>query len=302
MRLPLVVGHRGASGHRPEHTPAAYALAARTGADGFEPDLVPTRDGVLVARHESELSGTTDVAGHPALAHRHTTKVVDGVEQAGWFSEDLTLAELRTLRARERLPELRGANTAWDGRFPIPTLQEVLELARTLTVELGRPIAVHAEMKHPARFRSLGLALEEPLAAVLRQSGLAGRGAPVWVQSFEPDGLRRLRALVDVRLVQLLAPGTGVVPTAAAAWADAVGPAKELLSAQWVDEAHRAGLQVHAWTFRAENAFLPPEWRSSPDPAAHGDLRGELAQAFALGVDAVLCDQPEVAVALLGPR
>ena len=240
MTRPLVIGHRGASGYRPEHTLEAYALAARLGADLIEPDLVPTADGVLVARHESELSETTDVAAHPELADRRTRKAHDGVAQTGWFTEDLTLAELRTLRARERLPQLRAANTAWDGRLAIPTFAEVVALAGALTRELGRPVGVYPETKHPARFRALGLPLEELLVEELHAARPEALGVPVWVQSFAADGLRRLRALLDAPLVQLLAPGDPYDLRAIAGYAHAVGPAKELLVPRTPEEG-RAG-------------------------------------------------------------
>lgn len=202
MSEPIVIGHRGASGYRPEHTLASYELAARMGADYLEPDVVATADGVLVCRHENEISGTTDVGSRPELADRRATKVVDGQQMTGWFVEDLTLAELRTLRAVERLPGLRPGNTAYDGQFGVPTLAEVLALRARLAEELGRPIGVYVETKHPTYFAGLGLALEEPLVADLVAAGLdrAGTEGPesggfplVYLQSFEWGNLRRLR-------------------------------------------------------------------------------------------------------------
>jgi glycerophosphoryl diester phosphodiesterase len=315
MSQPLVIGHRGAPGYRPEHTLASYELAVAQGADYIEPDLVITGDGVLVARHEPEISTTTDVADHPEFADRRTTKRLDGVPTTGWFTEDFTLAELKTLRARERIPDIRPRNTAYDGRFDIPTFQEVLDLRERLGV------GIYPETKHPTYFRRLGLPLEEPLVAALRGNALDHRGAPVFLQSFEVDSLRRLRAAVDVPLVQLYgalkappydleaagAPRTyeELATPEGLAWvaghADAVGPPKGYILSRdgdgrptsFVADAHRAGLLVHAWTFRAENAFLPLELRSSDDRAAYGDLAAEVHRFVDLGVDGVFTDNPD---------
>ena len=196
----LVIGHRGASGYRPEHTLASYELAARIGADYIEPDLVSTKDRVLVARHENEIGGTTDVAQHPEFAGRRTTKVVDGVPITGWFTKDFTLAELKTLRAVERLPVVRQENTLYDGLFEVPTLHEVLDLRAQLSRELHREIGVYPETKHPTYFRSIGLPLEDGLVSVLRRYGLDTARASVFVQSFEFGNLRLLRHQLRVRL------------------------------------------------------------------------------------------------------
>jgi glycerophosphoryl diester phosphodiesterase len=320
---PLVIGHRGASGYRPEHTLASYRLAAEQGADYVEPDLVSTKDGVLVARHENEIGGTTDVAQHPEFADRQTTKVIDGVSVTGWFTEDFTLAELKTLRARERLPQIRPQNTAYDGQFEIPTFQEVLDLRKRLSGELGRPIGVYPETKHPTYFRSIGLPLEGALVRALTRNGLNHPGAPVFVQSFETGNLRRLRDELRVPLVQLLdAPSKkpvgddrtyGELATPAglasiAEYADGVGPSKDYIvprnadgssaaPTSFVDDAHAAGLVVHPYTFRRENTFLPLELRSSADPAGIGDLEAELRQFIALGVDGFFTDNPDIGVA-----
>jgi glycerophosphoryl diester phosphodiesterase len=273
---PIVIAHRGASAHRPEHTVAAYVLAIEHGADVIEPDLVITRDGVLVARNGNELSETTDVAAHPELRDRRTTKRIDGEERTGWFSEDLTLGELRTLRARERRPEVRPESAAHDGREPVPTFAEVVALA----ARAGVP--VYPETKHPAYFRALGLALEEPLAADLR-----GTGVPAYLQSFDPDSLRRLAALLpDEIRIQLAGSRAGprdLSPSglrAIAAYAHGLGPARELVDARLVRDAHAAGLLVHPWAYRPE------------EDGAEAALR----EAFALGVDGVFADDPAQAV------
>jgi glycerophosphoryl diester phosphodiesterase len=280
----VVIAHRGASAHRPEHTLAAYELAIELGADFIEPDVVSTADGVLVARHENEISGTTDIAQRPELADRRTVKEVDGRRKEGWFTEDLTLAELRTLRARERLPELRG--TAFDGRFGIPTLEEVIALAARAGV------GVYPETKHPSYFAGLGLALEEPLLAALE-----GFGGPVFIQSFEAGNLRALRARTRHPLVRLT---VGAPPDVAeiASYAHAIGPHKDQViprrddgrlgePTSLVDDAHGAGLLVHPWTFRPEPQFLP----------AGLDGDAELDRFLALGVDGVFADDPGAAVA-----
>jgi len=324
---PLVIGHRGASGYRPEHTLASYELAIQLGADYIEPDLVSTRDGHLVARHENEISATTDVAAHPEFADRHTTKVIDGESLTGWFTEDFTLAELQTLRARERIPQLRPQNTTYDGRYPIPTFQEVIHLANRLSRETGRRIGIYPETKHPTYFQSIGLALEPPLVRCLTMGGLNRPGAKVFVQSFETANLRALNTQLRVPLIQLIAgsvapydlTATGDPRTYAdlitpaglaeiAQYADGIGPDKNrivprndagflLEPTTLVDDAHQAGLLVHPYTFRNENTFLPADFRSSPDPAAHGDAAAEYALFFDLGVDGLFSDHPDTAVA-----
>jgi glycerophosphoryl diester phosphodiesterase len=328
---PLVIGHRGASGYRPEHTLASYELAARQGADYIEPDLVITRDGVLVARHEPEISTTTDVADHPEFADRRTTKLLDGVPTTGWFTEDFTLAELKTLRAKERIPDIRPQNTEYDGQFEIPTLQEVLDLRKRLSRELHREIGVYPETKHPTYFRTLGLPLEERLVRTLRGNGLNHRRAPVFVQSFEVSNLRALEHELKVPLVQLYGAKTArpydfvvsgdprtyadLAAPAGLRWvsryADGAGPSKDYIVPRdaagrslppttFVSDAHRTRLLVHPYTFRAENTFLPLELRSSADPAAYGDFAAEVRQFFGLGVDGLFTDNPDKAVAARG--
>jgi glycerophosphoryl diester phosphodiesterase len=319
---PLIIAHRGASGYRPEHTLESYRLAIRLGADYIEPDLVSTRDGVLVARHESNISGTTDVAAHPSFADRRRTKTIDGATVTGWFTEDFTLSELRTLRATERLPGVRPQNTIFDGRFEIPTFTEILELARAESARLGRSIGVYPETKHPSYFASIGLALEEPLVAALRRHGLESTAAPVLIQSFEVENLRKLSRLTGVRLIQLMesagAPVDGS-PTYAelatpaglasiAEYAYGIGADKDLLvpraadeslldPAPVIDDAHAAGLAVHAWTFRAENRFLPADYRIGTDPNARGDIFSEYELFLRLGVDGLFTDYPDTLVA-----
>jgi glycerophosphoryl diester phosphodiesterase len=328
---PLVIAHRGASGYRPEHTLAAYELGARLGADYVEPDLVRTKDGVLVARHENEISGTTDVASHPEFAARRTTKVIDGVSLTGWFTEDFTLAELKTLRAVERIPALRPRNTRYNGFYEVPTFQEVIDLTKRLSKELGRPIGIYPETKHPSYFREIGLPLEEPLVRTLKRNGLNSRRAEVFVQSFEVGNLRMLDRELRVPLVQLLGapaqrPWDFVVSDdprtyadmatpeglrEIANYADGVGPSKDYIvprdaagnslpPTSFVRDAHRAGLLVHPYTFRNENNFLPLELRSSSDPAAYGNAAAEYEQFFGLGVDGLFSDNADTAVRARG--
>ena len=320
---PLVIGHRGASGYRPEHTLAAYRLAAEQGADFIEPDLVNTKDGVLVARHENEISGTTDVASRPEFADRKTTKVIDGVTLTGWFTEDFTLRELKTLRAIERIPALRPQNVPFNGQFEVPTLQEILDLRKRLSKELRRTIGVYPETKHPTYFQAIGKPLEWPLVQTLTRNGLNTKKAPVFVQSFETGNLKALDHVLRVPLVQLLSGKTAKIPgdtktygelatpaglRAVAKYADGIGPSKDYIVPRlpggasgvpttFVDDAHTAGLVVHPYTFRRENSFLPLELRSSADPAGVGDLKTEIRQFLDLGVDGVFTDNPDVGVA-----
>ena len=300
---PIVIAHRGCSGERPEHTLAAYARAIDQGADVIEPDLVPTRDGILVARHENEIGGTTDVAGRADFAARRTTKTIDGQAVTGWFVEDFTLAELKTLRARERLPELRPANTAFDGRFEIPTLAEIIALAK------ARGVGIYPETKHPTYFAGIGLGTDAPLVAELHAAGWSGPDDPVFIQSFEVDNLKRIAGLTRLRLIQLMdghgGPADGAVPSyammatpdglrAVAAYAYGIGPNKaQLGQGELVRDAHAAGLRVHPWTFRAENPFLAAPFQRD---GAQGDLAGEIAAALRLGIDGFFTDHPLIGV------
>lgn len=335
--VPIIIGHRGASGYVPEHTLASYFLAIQQGADFIEPDLVSTRDRVLVARHENEIGGTTDVAAHPEFADRRTTKTIDGVSVEGWFAEDFTLVELKALRARERIAELRPANARFDGQFEIPTLDEILDLvqgadvvrahsARARHEPAPRRIGVYPETKHPSYFSRIGLGLEEPLLETLERHGYTGRDAPLFIQSFETANLRRLRSMTQLPLVQLVAAAGAPFDWVAAAdprnyagmvsrrglaqvadYADAIGVEKSLVIPRTgqgalgsptglVDDAHAAGLLVHAWTFRAENHFLPVPLQSGTDPAALGDLAAELECYLRAGLDGIFIDQPALGV------
>jgi glycerophosphoryl diester phosphodiesterase len=323
----LVIGHRGASGYRPEHTLASYELAARMGADYLEPDLVITKDAVLVCRHEPEISGTTDVAQRPEFAGRRTTKVLDGLPVTGWFTEDFTLAELKTLRAIERLPAERQENTMYDGRYTVPTFTEVLELRRRLSLELDRPLGVYPETKHPTYFHQAGLPLEPPLVRALRRYGLNNPDAPVFVQSFETTNLRWLRRLgLRTAAVQLINSSGAPYDLVAAGdprtyadlatpegladiarYAQGVGPAKVLVipvaadgtlaaPTSLVDDAHQAGLLVHPWTFRAENPFLPPALRRGAGVSDYGRGIDEQIAYLEAGIDGLFTDQPDVGI------
>ncbi len=314
---PLIIAHRGASGERPEHTRAAYERAVEQGADFIEPDLVMSKDGHLVVRHENEIGGTTTVADHPEYADRRRSQVIDGQTVEGWFTEDFTLLELRGLRARERLPELRPANTAFDDQR-ILTFQDVIDIARDASVLSGRNVGVAPELKHPTHFAGLGLDMEAAFLKVLRANGLTGADAPVIVQCFEVGPLQRLRAIVDTPLLQLMSVSGGPVDrpdltyaamatpeglAEVATHADYIGVETGLVLPRDADgrttaptalvaDAHAAGLKVVVWTLRAENVFLPLERRVGDEPGDGGDMAG-YAKTFAdLGVDALFSDFP----------
>ncbi len=324
-RPALVIAHRGASALRPEHTLAAYAKAIEDGADLIEPDLVSTRDGVLVARHENEISGTTDIAQRPEFASRRTTKTIDGERTTGWFTEDFTLAELKTLRARERLPELRS--TAFDGQYAIATLDEIIALAAEASTKQDRLIGLAPEIKHPTYFATLGLAMEAKLLAALRAHPHT-RVAPVVIQSFETANLRELRRSIardsNISLLQLLggkrerphdtvvagealkglALTYGAMTTAEgladiATYADAIGPAyRDLDAAQGhsplIENAHAAGLRVIVYTFRPENYFLGGEYQGDGDANVRHDAGSvhQIRAHLALGIDGFFTDDP----------
>ena len=334
---PTVIAHRGASALRPEHTLAAYQKAIDDGADIIEPDLVITKDGVLVARHENAITvlnadgtvkeATTDVADHPEFAARKTTKTIDGKAITGWFTEDFTLAELKTLRARERIPAQRPANVAYNGQFEVPTLQEVIDLAKARSAKMGRTIGIYPETKHPTYFQSIGLPLEAPLLATLEKNGWNHKDAPVFVQSFEVSNLQALRQRSSVRLVQLVGASgrpydfvaQGAANTRAyadlitpeglqevARYANAIGPFKTLVvpvkdgvpgtPTSLVERAHAAGLAVHIWTLRPENAFLPLGLKTAPvtDGLVRGDSMAEITAYLRAGIDGFFTDDSAV--------
>ncbi|WP_411291543.1 glycerophosphodiester phosphodiesterase [Sphingorhabdus sp.] len=319
----LVIAHRGASGERPEHTLGSYKLAIEQGADYIEPDLVLTKDGVLVARHENEISETTDVADKAKFADRKTTKTIDGQKMTGWFTEDFTLAELKTLRAKERLPQLRKANMAYDGQFEVPTFDEILALAKAESAATGRTIGVYPETKHPSYFTAIGLPHEGPLLAMLTKYGHVDKSAPVFIQSFEVENLRVLRGKTKLRLIQLMdekgspadqsdltypAMATAEGLKTVATYADGIGPNKALVIPRTlmgnlgepttlVADAHSLGLAVHPWTFRRENYFLPLAQKSGIDPRGIGDVKAEMKAFLATGIDGIFSDNVAEAVA-----
>jgi len=297
MSTIVVIAHRGASGERPEHTLESYGLAIEEGADYIEPDLVMTRDGVLIARHENEIGGTTDVAQHPEFADRRRTQIIDGETMTGWFTEDFTLAEIKTLRARERLPELRPQNRAFDGRFTVPTFDEIMQLANEANRQRGSraKIGVYPETKHPAHFAGIGLPLEAALLQTLERHGYSSVGSPVFIQSFDPRNLRQLRAMTRLPLVQLLEYELGDMHRIAE-YADAIGIAKSLASAAAVEQAHALKLKVHVWTFRAENEFLPDDLKAGKAAAAHGNLAAEIERYLRRGMDGFFTDFPAIGV------
>ncbi|MER7499320.1 glycerophosphodiester phosphodiesterase [Nonomuraea pusilla] len=324
---PVVIGHRGASAHRPEHTLLSYEAAIALGADYIEPDLVSTKDHVLVARHENEISGTTDVALHPEFADRRTTKTVDGRPVTGWFTEDFTLAELKSLRAKERVPDLRPGNTAFDGLAEIPTFEEVVRLA----VEHG--VGVYPETKHPTYFDAIGLSLEEPLLDILNRYKVR----KAYIQSFETANLRELHGRTRLPLIQLVTAGGAPYDWVAggdtrtyddmmkpdglrevAGYADGIGvdtrrvvpvdaQGRTQAPTSLVEDAHRARLAVHVWTVRNENSQLPADYRLG-DPAspvhgrAMGNVAGWLSRLLDLGIDGAFCDDPGLGRAVVASR
>lgn len=330
---PLVIAHRGASGYVPEHTLGAYALAATMGSDYLEPDVVMTKDGHIIARHDNELGLTTAVADHPEFASRYRTQFVDGREVSGWFTEDFTLAEIKTLSAIERIPAIRPGNARMDTALDVPTMQEIIDLTKGLEISLHRPIGIYPEIKHGTHFQRLGLAMEQPLVNLLHDNGYRGPQAPIYIQSFEVSNLKELRNMTDLRLIQLLAGMPGLQPVdqsqlgtsltygemataeglrEIATYAYAVGPEKSYIIPRnadnrlgevttFVQDAHAAGLKVHPYTFRSENVFLPAEFQTNDDsPAAIGNADGELKAFLGTGIDGFFTDQPDDLVRVRG--
>lgn len=325
---PLVIAHRGASGYVPEHTLGAYALAVTMSSDYIEPDVVMTRDGHIIARHDNELGLTTNVAEHPEFASRYRTQSVDGREISGWFTEDFTLAEIKTLRSIERIPNIRPGNKRMDGAFDVPTMQEIIDLAKGLEVSYNRRIGIYPEIKHGSHFQRLGLAMEQPLVDILHSNGYLGPEAPIYLQSFEVSNLRELKNITDLRLIQLFGnPSSQPFDQAVlgstltyrematpeglreiATYAYAVGPDKSYIiprdennrlgePTNFVQDAHAVGLKVHPYTFRAENSFLPAEFMSDdPSPDAIGNFSGEVSAFYATGIDGMFSDQPDISV------
>ncbi|GLQ99408.1 glycerophosphoryl diester phosphodiesterase [Dyella mobilis] len=338
----LVIGHRGACALRPEHTLASYGKAIADGADFIEPDLVMTRDGAMVARHENEIGGTTDVADHAEFAERKTTKTIDGESVTGWFTEDFTLAELKTLRARERLPQLRS--TRYDGEFQIPTLEEIIDFVAAESAVVDRAVGIIPEIKHGTYFQRLGLPMEDKLLAALAAHGHT-RSAPVEIQSFEIANLKYLHARLggaqarsehpNIRLLQLIGePGEQPYDVAAAggrlnyadmttpaglrdiaAYADAIGPSSRAIiplladgslgqPTALVQDAHAAGLELHPYTFRPENQFLAKNFWQGSDPKIF-NRAGSVAEIRAYlraGIDAFFTDDPAIGREALDSR
>ena len=323
---PLIVGHRGASGERPESTLLAFRQAIAEGADVIEPDLVLTKDGHLVVRHENDISQTTDVASRPEFAARKATKVIDGQKITGWFTEDFTLAEIKTIRCRERLPQLRPDSAKFDGQEQIATYQQVIDLAKAESARLKRTIGTYPEMKHPTYFAGIGLPVEQRLADILKTNGLDRADSPVFVQCFEVAPLKTFKTLSNAPRIQLVSRGDGPADDtrvryadmisasglkAMATYATGVGPEWPMViptapdgglgpATSLVADAHAAGLAVHPWTVRAENTFLPPKLRRGPDPAAHGDVAAVYKALYAAGIDGLFSDFPGLAAKARG--
>jgi glycerophosphoryl diester phosphodiesterase len=314
----LVIAHRGASGERPEHTLAAYERAIDQGADYIEPDLVVTKDLVLVARHETELSDTTDVATREEFADRKRTKNVEGRQVTGWFAEDLTLAEIRTLRVKERLPAIRRANTRFDGLYQVPTFEEIVALVRAKEAETGRPVGLYPELKHPTMLlEQAGIDSVDLLATALRKAGLADADDRVFVQVFEVAPLQRLNRLIEAPLILLISSEGGPYDEKGLRWSDMMTPSGLAEVARYADgigpfmghvlrpdgtptrlvaDAHAAGLKVHPWTLRKENSFLPPALQNPGGPGATGKVTEFVGLLKRAGVDGVFTDDPGLVV------
>ena len=328
---PIVIGHRGASGYRPEHTRGAYELAVALGADAVEPDVVVTRDGVLIVRHENEISATTDVAAHPEFADRRTRKVIDGIRMTGWFTEDFTWAELRTLRARERLPALRKASASFDGRFPLLRLRDVFKLMDRVSSRARRPVGVVAEIKHASYFESIGLPIDELFAAEVNTAGWNAGDGRLTIESFERTLLDQVyaRGIYGKRIFLLEATGkpadqVRLLGRSAPDYADyltdqglyglsglvdgisvpkslvlEIGPDGHVTGASdLVDAAHAANLEIYCWTLRPENVFLARTFQRGRFRADFGDWQTEFRTIMGTGIDGVFADHPDLAVAV----
>ena len=324
---PLIIGHRGASGYRPEHTRAAYELAFALGADAVEPDLVATKDGVLVIRHENEISGTTDVGSRPEFAARRTTKVIDGVEQTGWFSEDFTWAEISTLRARERLPGIRRSSASFDGRFPLLRLSDLFEICDMAAESSRRWRGMVAEIKHATYFESIGLPLDELFIDEVKRVGWDDGDGRLIVESFERDVLAKIDKQIRAKRIYLveasgapfdevsrhgsLAADYSASLTeeglyALAGKVDGISVDKSLIlsgddaevvgASDLVDDAHAAELEIYCWTLRPENKFLSKPFRRGTARADYGDWQGEFQTIMSTGIDGVFADYPDLAV------
>jgi glycerophosphoryl diester phosphodiesterase len=330
---PLVIGHRGASGYVPEHTLGSYALAITMGTDYVEPDLVMTKDGQLIARHDNELGLTTDVSEHPEFASRRRNQTVDGHEISGWFTEDFTLEEIKTLRAIERIPQIRPGNARLNGAHTVPTFKEIIDLVKSLETSQKRVIGIYPEIKHSTHFKNIGLPMERLVVDTLHKKGYRHRESPIYIQSFEITNLKELKEMTQLRLLQLyesdfkLQPYDQVVANTGYTYGDmatpeglrevakyayAVGPDKTSIiprdsnnrlskATAFVENAHTAGLKVHPYTFRAENSFLPAEFRSSTTDDDIGDLSGEIRAYLDAGIDGLFSDQPNIPVSIRKP-
>jgi glycerophosphoryl diester phosphodiesterase len=324
-KMPLIIAHRGASGERPESTLMAFRLAIAEGADFIEPDLVATKDGVLVVRHENEISQTTDVALKPEFGSRLTTRQIQGQAVSGWFTEDFTLAELKTLRCRERLPKLRPESAKFNFQESIATYQEVLDLAKAESARLKRPIGTYPEMKHASYFTGIGLPLEGRLADLLKKNDLDSPTAPVFIQCFDILPLKTIMTMCKAPRIQLMEPNGGPTDVTLryrdmasasglktiATYANGVGPEWSMIlptspdgdlgpTTTLVADAHAAGLTVHPWTVRAENSFLPPKLRKGTVPSDFGDVDRVYKGLYAAGVDGLFSDFPALAVKARG--
>lgn len=335
-KKPLVFAHRGASALRPEHTLASYAKAIADGADYVEPDLCSTKDGVLVARHEAYLSETTDVASHPEFASRKTRKTIDGESHDGWFVDDFTLAELKTLRAAERIPAYRPGSAQYNGMFQVATFEEIIDFVAAEAAARGRIIGIVPELKHSTYFASVGLPLEDRFLAILDAHDYTRRN-PVEIQSFEVANLKYLRGKLgrraNLRIMQLVI-GQDVRPMDVAAaggkltfaqmctpaglrdiaqYADVVAPPTRSIiplkkdgslaePTSLVEDAHKAGLRVEPWTFRPENQFLAADFRDGGSLQARNEAGSiaEMKRYIAVGLDGFFTDDPALGRAAVG--